>query len=284
MKIKQISFTSEIKLYYSKEEPELNLVRSVSQIFDGSVQSFKKMPRHEVYLLEHGNNVYYAKKFFPTTFEQKLSYCIRKSKALKCFILFNQLVNANFKTIESVFVLNYQKGLKRESILVTKKTDGVNLKDVLIMDIDRSVKKEVLVCLLLTLGTFLKKGFRHNDPGLENFLIDLNKKPYEIIFMDLDAIESIPWLSPKRAFYSLNKLSFSIYATLVSQNNEKAYSCEQAKFYIEQFLKSYDPEIEVNKALQYLTRGIVKLFRNPKKYPGRFSHKALISIMKDWNV
>ncbi len=284
MKLKQINLAPEVKLYYINEKPDMDLAKKVSRIFDGSLKPFKEMPRHEVYTVEYGNNIYYAKKFFPTTFEQKISYCIRESKALSCLILFDRLVNANLKVIKAVFALSYQKGLKHESILVTEKTDGMSLREALIGNISSSEKEEIMLRFLATLGDFYRNKFIHKDPVLANFFVDLNKNPSEIIFIDLDAIAIGHWLPQKRVFYSLNKLVLSIYSNLGNRNSDKGFSREQVVFYVEQFLKSYNSSLKVDTALRYLTQGTVKLFQNPQKYPGRAKHKALLSIMKNWNA
>ena len=262
MKLSSRKITSEITLYYSNTEPDCDLVKNAGQIFDGSVEPFKTLTRHAVYYLNHNTTEYYAKKFFSTTLEQKLSYLFRGSKALRCLNISNQLLLSNFKIIETAFILNYHKNFRHESIWVTKKAKGINIKGFLNSDVDDSKKEEVLICLLSTLGAFFKKGFFHHDPLLQNFIIDQNKRPCEIIFLDYDSISYWPWLSDKHVFYNLNKLNYSIYLT--SQNNENLYSPKKVLFYLNIFLKSYNPKVNIDDAYKYLTQGTIKLLKRKK--------------------
>ncbi len=67
MELKKVQISPEIKMFYLDIEPNEELVKKTSLIFSGSFEPFKKMHRHEVYLLEHEDEVYYAKRFFATS-------------------------------------------------------------------------------------------------------------------------------------------------------------------------------------------------------------------------
>lgn len=234
MKFISRKITPEIKLYYLGEEPDWGLVKKVSRIFDGSVEPFKTKHRHQVYLLEHNSEVYYVKKFSPPTIEQSLSYRFRQSKAVSCIHIANRLQVSGFKTIEPVFALNFQKNVKHVSLLVTKKIKGINLLEFFNNNIDNH-KKEVMNCLVSTLGLFYKNGFLHYDPILTNFMIDPEKEPEEIIFLDFESITHRRWVSNKRTFDVFSKFNYIFYSFLISQNNERLYSLENV---LSSFLKS----------------------------------------------
>lgn len=263
MKLKQNKITPKIKLYYLDKEPDWDLVKNASQIFSGSIEPFKKGRHREVYLLENKNSIYYAKRFFSTHPEQKLSYFFRKNKAIKCFKLSNQLITNNFKVVESTFILNYHKLFEHTSIFITKQFDGISLLDFYNSDVDSSKKKEVLINLLLTLSSFFKKGFFHKDINLVNFLIDPNK-PTEMTFLDFDSISHKYWLSTKQVLKALGMLNYSIYYFLETQNKEHLYTRDQLLFYLEIFIKSYNPKIKVDKAYKYLTQGTIEKIKKNK--------------------
>lgn len=276
MKLKKIKITPEIKLYYSDQKPDWDLVNKASRIFFGSIEPFKTKHRHQVYMLEHNNEVYYVKKFSPPTFEQELSYRFRESKADNCLNISNQLRKANFKVVESIFVLNYQKKWKHESLFVTKKTEGISLDDFFSSDVDNCEKKDVMSCLVSTLGVFYKNGFLHYDPVLINFFIDPNQKPYEIIFLDFDSISYNRRISTKRTFDVLSKFCYFCYGFLESQNIGKLYSYDKVIFYLDIFLRSYNPKIKVDEAYKYLTQGTIKLL----KRKGKLSVNNKVNILK----
>ncbi len=184
--------------------------------------------------------------------------------------------------VESVFILNYQKKFKHESILVTKKINGISFLDFLRSDIDSSTKEEAFTSLVSTLGAFFRNGFYHYDPILQNFLINQNQKPYQIIFLDFDSISYMPRLSKKSVLYGLSKFNHSIYYLLVSQNNEKLYSRDKMLFYLEILLKSYSSKISIDKAYNLLTQGTVKLLKRKKKLS--IKNNVFISRMNDLNI
>lgn len=259
MKLKRKKINPKITLYYLNVEPDCALVKKTIQIFDGSVKPFKTKHRHQVYLLEHNSEVFYVKKFSPPTIEQNLSYRFRQSKAVSCLNIANRLQTSGFKIIEPVFVLNYYKNLKHESILVTKKTEGTNLKTYLINEVDNIRKKEVMNCLVSTLGAFYKNGFLHYDPMLTNFLIEPEKKPYEITFLDFESISFRYWVSTKNTFNFISKFCYHCFAFLARENCENLYSREKMLLYLTVFLKSYNPTITIDKAYKYLSQGIISL-------------------------
>ncbi len=282
MKLKQVRISPEIKLYYSIKEPDLDLVKKASLIFTGSIEPFKTKHRHQVYLLEHNSEVYYAKKFTPPTIEQELSYHFRNSKAVNCLNISNKLRATGFKSVETVFALNCQRKWKHESILVTKKNSGIDLKEFLKSEINNSDKDEIMNRLISTLGAFYKSGFSHYDPVLTNFFIDPNQKPYEIVFLDFDSIIYKKWVSPKRTFYFFSKFFYLFFAFLVSQNDEAQCSREKVLFYLEIFLKTYNPAIKIDEAYKYLYHGTAKLLKRKDKLS--IKNKKLLSKIIDLNA
>ena len=182
MKCQKIKITPEIKISYFDEEPDWDLVKKVSGIFDGSAEPFKTKHRHQVYLLEHNSEVYYIKKFIPPTIEQKLSYYFRQSKAVSCLNIAYRLRASGFKVVEPVFALDYQKNIQHASILVTKKAEGINLLDFFNRDFGSYENNEVMKCFMSTLGSFYKNNFLHYDPILTNFMIVPEKNHMKLSF------------------------------------------------------------------------------------------------------
>ncbi len=279
MKLKQKKITPEIKLYYTDQEPDWDLVIKTSQLFDSNIKALKRKPCHKVYLFEHNNDVFYAKKFAINNLEKRLRDRFHETKAIKCLKISNQLITTNFKVIEPIFVLNYKKNLRHESLFITKKYDGISINDFLINETDNSKKKEVMFCLISTLGVLFRNGFIHHDPILANFFLDKNKNPYEIIFLDLDSITYSQTISKKSTFLALSRFFFFYYKFLLRQNNVISYSHEQILYYLDIFLKSYNPKIKIDSAYKYLIQGTVKLLKSKKER--KKDNKAFLSIIKD---
>lgn len=260
MKFSVKKITPEITLYYSGQEPNQDLVKSISRIFEGLIEPFKGRPRHRVYLIEHNNNLYYAKKFLPKNLRDRFF----QSRAERCYKISNQLSASGFKVVKPSFVLNYHKDFKHESVFVTEKTTGISIKDFFSSNVAQSEKEAVFQSLILTLGTFLKNNFFHNDSVLANFFIDPKQIPYKIIFLDFDSISRHLWISKKKAFHVLSMLHYSAYEFLV-KFDQKAYSHDKVLHYLKLFLNSYNPKIKVDHAYNCIARETIRILKNKKK-------------------
>lgn len=195
----------------------------------------------KTYRLICGNEVYYLKKFFEKSTFIKIRNIFRTSKAFRCYSISHKLAAANIPVAEPLMYITSTKRLiGRESIFVTKEVAGTSLMEFLEQDISPDLREQVLMKLFGLLGHFYKNGFKHGDPGLYNYFIELKNGDYRITFLDLDVVHKFPKIPAVIALKSLGKMG-SLWG--------HAFFVDKWSIYVKIFLDKFDPKINLDKAM-----------------------------------
>ena len=274
MKINRILLKPGIKAC-SKEIPDYQLAKIVSTLFENEIKTensilyqvelIKSKNNCKTYKLSYGNNVYYLKKFFEQSLSKKILNIFRTTKAFRCYSISHKLDAANIPVAEPVMYLTCTKRfINRESIFVTKKVDGIPLREYLKQDISSDLKEKALKKYFFLLGHFYKNGFKHGDPGLYNFFIDVkDNNDYSFTFLDLDVIHKLPIIPVIVVLNGLAKL-YSL---------SGSYFSDKLPIYIKVFLDACKKPINMDKAICYLVekgeQRIIK-FKNRKRPKGQW--------------
>jgi hypothetical protein len=256
MKFKKDRLSKGIKVGY-RETFDFELAEIASMLFSENIStkltsSYKLeflKARHncKTYILTRGDEVYFLKKFFEPSLRKKILNIFRTSKAFRCYATSYKLASIKISVAEPVIYLTYSKRIiEKESIIVTKKTEGINLADYLLaQDIPIDKKTEAAKRLFQLLGYFYKKCYKHGDPCLPNYLIDPQNGGDIITFIDLDQVHRMPYMPVHLALHCLAKISGLGGSKLLGKN---------WPIYVKLFLDAFNPRIELAKAIRFIER------------------------------
>lgn len=266
MQSKVISLKKGIKVGYT-EKLDYELAQIASTCFESNnptvignsyqMELIKTKDNCRTYRLIWGNDVYYLKRFFEDSLFIKVRNVFRTSKAFRSYSISHKLAAANISVAEPLMFINFTKRIiEKESILVTKKVDGISLKEFLEQDISADLKEKILQQLFRLLGHFYKSGFKHGDPGLYNYFIDVRKDDYIITFLDLDVVHKIPRMPVIIALNGLAKMS-SLSGRHIFGDNWSVY--------VKTFLDVFNPSINFDEAMDYFDKEREKRIMKYKK-------------------
>lgn len=257
MRIKRRRLAQRTVVYYS-QLPDPELVAGVAKLFETMIgsapgeQNLKLIKRNykersrETYSLNFAEEIYYVKKFYPLTLRERLKYRRFSPRGVQCFFLSSLLLRAGFAIPEPVFALSYHRKLfHRESIFVTKKCNGISLKEFVRSEAETIIKNGVIHKFAQTLGRFYRKGFIQTDPNFGNFLLDLTPDNQTFVFIDIDAIIYKPYFGSKVVFKSIAKCFSFLYCSLAVNQRTDILSSEKLSFLIKTVLHTYNPHVKI---------------------------------------
>jgi len=152
--------------------------------------------------------------------------CFRQAKSIRAFKLGHSLLERRIPTPLPLAALQRRIGpVLLDSILITEAHDGRNLERFLnewLADTDKQEnplpadqRRQLAQQVLWHIGRLLQRlhdnNFKHRDLKSTNMLVDWapGKVP-EILLVDMDGLQQVPWLTMRRRFQALMRLNVSL--------------------------------------------------------------------------
>lgn len=232
-------YDSKITIYYQDTLPYELAEEIIQSLWINKSQqlneNFKLVQetKAKVYKLTFDNQVYYLKSYSPRNTSKILKNLFRPIEAIRCFQTDLKLNNANIPAAKPVLAITRKVNyFLVDSIFVTREVPGIDLFTYMTTYNfnNTEVRKKIMKSLAIIWSDLINNNFLHIDPGLNNLIIQPEKKEVQLKLIDIDAIYSLPFI-PKKLIIIKNLLR------LKQRMNFFAATKAESNLFITHFLK-----------------------------------------------
>ncbi|WP_027339408.1 lipopolysaccharide kinase InaA family protein [Halonatronum saccharophilum] len=272
MGLEQENYNSKIKIYY-KNNYQKDLAQEIIEYiwFEDRTNAHrfklvKDDKKGKVYRFKFDKQAYYLKYYAHRRTKKVIKNLFRPVEAIRHFKTILRLKSANIPVIEPVLSLTYKQNLFiTDSIFVTKEFEGISLFDYIKnKDYNLKERRNIVKGLGQIWGKLLGNNFSHQDPGLQNFMINLNSN--KIVLIDVDNIYWIP-ISVKRVVLESLVRFYDRSLSNFHQTDAKSLTAQERILFVKKLFKHYHTKIKKSEFIDRINHLTIKrLTKNNKIY------------------
>lgn len=247
MQLQKEKYTKEIKILYVDNLIEEILEKMVDFISNHDTRNLtliKVKKETKVYKFKYNNHIYYIKAYLHK--KKKLKNYFRY-KAFRNIKITKSLIESGIPVFTPYLSISYRNlPFPNNSLFITEEFEGINASDFLLENYGNlELKKRFIEKIAYIWSKLYKNGFIQGDPNLDNVMVRTNynkekgqKEEMDIVLVDVDSIRKWPLILDNMVIKNLAKFN-SLTIRNLSKYNKTLISCEDRKFFLEEFLKHY---------------------------------------------